>query len=252
MPAPSSDERPIDASAQARTPAAAATPISPLVVFVPGLGLDQDEWQLVRAGFNRPSIVLLLPSMGRPTFRRGDFRAPAQATRLLRLLPKGAPVVLVAHSASCPVVVDVAVRSSDVVGLVLVGPVTDPSAASWPGMLVQWARTAVHEHLSEAAILGRQWWRTGPVSMLRGMNAVRHFRTDLALESVTRQVEIVRGDRDRIASQQWSTRLAQVSNAHLTTVKGAAHMVPLTHPEAVIAAVDRLLLTHHQLEHRGL
>lgn len=251
MPSLSSGERSEVVTVHQQAPAG-ETQSDPLVVFAPGLGLDEDEWGLVRAALSGPSMVLLLPSMGQPVPRRGDLRAQAQATRLLGALPTGVPVVLVAHSASCPVVVDVATRSRDVVGLVLVGPVTDPAAASWPAMLVQWARTAVHEHLSEGVTLARQWWRTGPVSMLKGMNAVRHFRTDLALESVTARVEIVRGDKDRIATQRWSTRLSQVSNGHLSTVEGAAHMVPLTHPEAVIAAVERILLTHRQLQHGAL
>lgn len=245
MPAPLPDDRPIVETAHQQD-LAAPTPPDPLVVFVPGMGLDEEEWGLVRAGLSGPSIVLLLPSMGKPAPRHGDLRAPAQATRLLEGLPAGSPVVLVAHSASCPVVVDLATRSRDVVGLVLVGPVTDPAAASWPAMLVQWARTAVHEHLSEGATLARQWWRTGPLSMLKGMNEVRYFRTDLALELVRAPVEIVRGDKDRIATQRWSARLAQMSNGRLSTVEKAAHMVPLTHPDAVTAAVQRILATHRQ------
>jgi hypothetical protein len=78
------------------------------------------------------------------------------------------------------------------------------------------------------------------MSMLRGMDAVRRFRTDLALGRLTVPVEVVRGDKDRIASQEWSTTLRRAANARLTSIEGAAHMVPLTHPAAVVAAVHRV------------
>jgi pimeloyl-ACP methyl ester carboxylesterase len=113
-------------------------------------------------------------------------------------------------------------------------------------MLRQWARTASHEWPSEAAALVPQYRHTGILSMLRGMDAMRHFRTDLALSQLHVPVEVVRGEQDRIASHEWSSVLRRVSNGRLTTIQGAAHMVPLTHPTAVAAAVDRLLLANRQ------
>jgi pimeloyl-ACP methyl ester carboxylesterase len=113
-------------------------------------------------------------------------------------------------------------------------------------MLSQWARTASHERPSEAAVLVPQYRRTGTLSMLRGMDTMRHFRTDLALSRLALPVEIVRGEKDRIASHAWSSVLRRVSNGRLTTISGAAHMVPLTRPTAVAAAVDRLRLAKRQ------
>lgn len=214
--------------------------LSPMVVFVPGLGLDGRSWQLVRRALRGLSTVVLLPSLGEPAPRGTELRVERQADRLLQSLPSGEPTILVGHSASCPVVVEAASRTSDVAGLVLVGPVTDPAAQTWLRMLSQWVRTASHERPSEAPTLVPQYWRTGLPSMLRGMDAMRHFRTDLALSRLALPVEIVRGDRDRIASHEWSSVLRQVSGGRLTTVQGAAHMVPLTHPSAVAAAVERL------------
>lgn len=214
--------------------------LSQVVVFVPGLGLDSRSWHLVRNELRGGSAVVLLPSMGQPAPRGTDLSVERQAERLLQGLPKGETTILVGHSASCPVVVEAATRTSDVVGVVLVGPVTDPAAQTWPRMLSQWARTASHEWPSEAAALVPQYRHTGTLSMLRGMDAVRHFRTDLALSRLTSPVEIVRGEKDRIASHEWSSALRRVSNGRLTTIQEAAHMVPLTHPTAVAAAVDRL------------
>lgn len=223
---------------------------TPLVVFVPGLGLDGRSWQAVRHRLSGRSLVVLLPSMGRPAPRGTNLRTERQAKRLLQTLPGGEPMILVGHSASCPVVVEAASRSRDVAGLVLVGPVTDPAARTWPRMLSQWVRAATHERPARATVLFPQYWRTGAGSMLRGMDAVRHFRTDLALVRLTLPVEIVRGEKDRIASQEWCSQLRGRSNGRLTSVGGAAHMVPVTHPAAVVAAVERVRVLRGRQPHR--
>lgn len=214
----------------------------PVVVLVPGLGLDSRSWRLVRKAIDAPSSVVLLPSMGQRAPRGSALSVESHAARLMASLPKETPVILVGHSASCPVVVEAARRTAQVVGLVLVGPVTDPAAPTWPRMLAQWARTATHERFSEAAVLVPQYRRTGPLSMVRGMDAIRHFRTDVALTGLGVPVEIVRGHTDRIASRQWSSALRRIADGRLTTVHGAAHMLPLTHPSAVAAAVARASL----------
>jgi pimeloyl-ACP methyl ester carboxylesterase len=229
---PTGDDRPGTASNSASGP-------GPVVVLVPGLGLDSRSWRLVRKAIDSPSFVVLLPSMGQRAPRGCGLSVECQATRLIAGLPERAPVVLVGHSASCPVVVEAARRTAQVVGLVLVGPVTDPAAPTWPRMLEQWARTAAHERFSEAAVLGPQYRRTGPLSMVRSMDTIRHFRTDVALIGMDLPVEIVRGQHDRIASREWSSALRAVCHGRLTTVHGAAHMVPLTHPNAVATAVLR-------------
>lgn len=130
------------------------------------------------------------------------------------------------------------------------GPVTDPAARTWPRMLSQWVRAATHERPARATVLFPQYWRTGAGSMLRGMDAVRHFRTDLALVRLTLPVEIVRGEKDRIASQEWCSQLRGRSNGRLTSVGGAAHMVPVTHPAAVVAAVERVRVLRGRQPHR--
>lgn len=206
------------------------------VVLVPGLGLTAREWRGVRRLLDGPVSVLPLPSMGLGALRGSDLTVHAHADRVAALLP-ARPAVLVGHSASCPVVVEVA-RRAQVAGLVLVAPVTDPRAATWPRLVTQWVRSAGHERTWEAPVLVPQYLRTGVPSMLRGMDLVRRYRTDHALADVDAPVEVVRGEQDRIARQDWCEHL--VGPARVTTVPGAAHMVPLTHPGAVADAVRRV------------
>ncbi len=216
-----------------------ALPRSPLVVLVPGLGLDGREWAAVRALLPSSSVVVTLPALGRAARRGTALDASRQAERVLALVPTGREVVLVGHSAGCPVAVEVAASRAGVLGLVLVGPVTDPRAATWPRMLGQWARTALHETAREVPVLGPQYARTGLASMLRGMDAVRAYRTDSTVHVLPLPVEVVRGERDRIAPADWCATLA---GEHVTEVAGAAHMVPITHPRAVAEAVGRVLV----------
>ncbi len=210
------------------------------VVFVPGLGLDARSWAAVRATMSAPGIVVSLPSLGRHAGTGADLHVEAQARRVLAALPATGDVILVGHSAGCPVVVDVAARHPGVVGLVLVGPVTDPRARSWPRMLAQWLGTAVHENLSETAVLVPQYRWTGSASMLRGMTRIRRYRPDVALARLPVPTHVIRGQRDRIASAQWCAELTRSPLVDLVSVPRAAHMVPLTHPRVVVDSIERI------------
>lgn len=239
MPA-SHDHRAADRAPQPGLADPTAPSPGAMVVFVPGLGLDGRAWTAVRRELVGDSVVVVVPSMGGPAPRGTELCVERQGERLLAALPRGRRVVLVGHSASCPVVVEAARRTTDAVGLVLVGPVTDPRARTWPRMLSQWLRTAAHEHLWEAGPLAPQYRRTGLATMVRGMNAVRQYRTDRALKGLSVPVHIIRGERDRIATQAWCNELAGMATSRVTAVDGAAHMVPLTHPRVVAAAADSL------------
>ncbi len=138
--------------------------------------------------------------------------------------------------------VEAAALSSRVVGLVLIGPVTDPEADTWPRMLSQWLRAARFERAREVPVLTPQYRRTGVAGMLRGMDAIRSYRTDVGLADLSLPVEIIRGHHDRIASLPWCSSLRDVSGGRLADVEGAGHMVPLTHPTVIAAAVERVRL----------
>lgn len=215
---------------------------APAVVMVPGLGLDARAWRRVDAGL-RParSHVVLLPTLGRRPWAGEALDVASQAGRLLDELGRmslGA-AVLVGHSASCPVVVEAALRTRDVLGLVLLGPVTDPRAATWPRMLGQWTRTAVHERPWEGPELVPQYARTGVAGMVRGMTAIRLYRTDHAIERLQAPVLALRGETDRIADSAWLDALGRAGSG-VVTVPGGAHMLPLTHPDVVVSAIRQV------------
>lgn len=211
---------------------------------MPGLGLDERVYADLDARLGGRLEVAALPSMGRSASAGERLDVVSQADLLGRLLdrrgagrgPRG-PVVLVGHSAGCPVVVESALRRDEVVGLVLVGPVTDPRIATWPRTAWHWARTARHERLREVPRLAPTYVRVGPATMARSMTVVRGYATDDAVAGLDVPVVVVRGRYDRIAGHDWAHRLARLAGGRVVTVAGAGHMVPLTHPGAVVAAL---------------
>lgn len=211
---------------------------APAVVLVPGLGLDDDAWDGIRLHLPVTSQVVRLPALGLKYPRGLAVRVEDQAQRLLRHpgVAGAGPVVLVGHSASCSVVVEAALRSTDVVGLVLLGPV-DPRATGWPRMAQQWLRSARHERPREVPRLLPQYLRTGLRSVFAGMDAMRAYRTDEAATRLRLPVVVVRGERDRISQAPWCEELAAAPGRRLDTVDRAGHMVNITHPWVVAAAV---------------
>lgn len=144
--------------------------------------------------------------------------------------------VLVGHSANCPVVAEAATRSDAVVGLVLVGPVTDRRARTWPRMIGQWLRTAAHERAWETGVLAPQYAKVGLRSIVTGMSSTRRYRTDVALSAVTVPTVVVRGQHDRVAPARWCAALSRTPGVELVTVPGGD---PLTGPGAPPAARRR-------------
>ncbi len=207
---------------------------------VPGLGLSVAA---VRPALDRlpgfANSVVLLPAFGRRAAGAIDLAPGRLGTLLLSDLPADGPVVLVGHSASCQIVAEAAVLAPvRVAGLVLVGPTTDPRAATWPGLGRRWLRTAVHERPTQLPILLRAYARTGLVSMARGMNAARQHRIEQTLAAVTCPVLVIRGPHDVICPADWAAELAEVAGEGLSeTLDGGAHMVPVTHPDALAATI---------------
>jgi pimeloyl-ACP methyl ester carboxylesterase len=213
------------------------------VVAVPGLGLSV---AVVRRALDRladvAGAVVLLPGFGRRAPRGTALRPEALAALLLDRLPPG-PHVLVGHSASCQIVAEAAVGAPDrITGLVLVGPTTDPRAATWPGLVRRWVRTAAHEKPMQVPLLVRAYARTGLVSMARGMEAARHHRLDRTLAAVRCPVLVVRGAHDAICLADWAATLAAAApHGSVETLSAGAHMVPITRPGELAARVAAFL-----------
>jgi pimeloyl-ACP methyl ester carboxylesterase len=214
------------------------------VVAVPGLGLSVE----VPARTLRTlqpvveSTAMALPGYGLPAERGEAMNPGALSARLLEQLDTAhmTEVVLLGHSASCQIVAEAAARDPGrVVGLVLVGPTTDPRAAAWSALAVRWLRTAFWERPGQVPVLVRDYHRTGLVDMSRAMDAARRHRIDLLLPRVACPVLVARGRHDRIAPADWVASLAELAPlGRAVTLRAGAHMVPITHPAELAAQIE--------------
>ena len=201
------------------------------LVLVPGLGLDERSSARLRGEF--ASAVVHLPGMGE------SRRVPPLdelAARLVSALPDG-PVVLVGHSQSCQVVA-AAAGDPRVVGLVLLGPTTDPRLRRLPVLVRRWLRTALGEPWWQVPLVLRQWLRTGPRRMVELWRIASPDRLDARLAGVEVPVVVVRGTRDALCPADWAARLvAAAPRGRLVELPGAAHMTVQTHPAEVAAVI---------------
>jgi pimeloyl-ACP methyl ester carboxylesterase len=155
-----------------------------------------------------------------------------------------APIVLTGHSGSCQVVAHAAGLVPDrVSALVMVGPTTDPRAASWPRIAHRWLRTAIRERPCQLPLLARTYTDTGLLWMLRAMDAARREDLRASLRRLRCPVFVTRGRYDRICPEDWAREVvaAAPAGSRMMSLDQGAHMVPLTHGELLAAAVRRNL-----------
>jgi pimeloyl-ACP methyl ester carboxylesterase len=204
----------------------------PGIVLVPGLGLDERSSARLRRRIG--GAVVILPGMGLqcPVGSLDELTA-----QLLASLPSRS-VVLVGHSQSCQVVVAAAARDPRVVGVLLLGPTTDPRLLRLRVLAGRWARTAVREPWWQGPLVLAQWLRTGPRAMTALWRQLAGDPIDERLRQVVVPVVVVRGTRDALCPHDWAAHLADVApHGRLVELPGAAHMTPQTRPADVAGLV---------------
>ncbi|MCD4535537.1 alpha/beta hydrolase [Nocardioides sp. cx-169] len=212
------------------------------LVAVPGLGLGVEAWRPTLSYWGAgDGNVLVLPGYGVPLSRRAPCAPVDVAVQLSGAL--NGPTTLLGHSSSCQVVAHAARLRPDLVdGLVLVGPTTDPRAASWWALATLWLRTAGHEDPRQLPSLLRQYRRTTLGSMLRTMDQSRRDDLGATLSEVHCPMVLVRGAHDRIARSDWLRSLGgSAPNRTVIELAVGAHMVPMTHPAELAASVGAVL-----------
>ena len=208
----------------------------PRIVLVPGLGLDERSSARVRQRIR--GTVLILPGMGA---RRHVGTLDALVGELLAALPFH-PVVLVGHSQSCQVVVAAAEADTRVVGVLLLGPTTDPRMRRPVVLGWRWLRTAVREPWWQGPLVLAQWLRTGPRAMRALWRQLAADRIDVRLRRVTVPVVVARGTADALCPHDWAVHLAACApRGQLVELPRAAHMTPQSRPDDVARLVAELV-----------
>ncbi len=139
---------------------------------------------------------------------------------------------VVGHSIGAQVAAALAARHPEAVGgIVLIGPAVDRRARSLLAQVWRWQANAPAEPLSFHALAAYELGEMGPGRMLR---ALRHAVDDAIedkLSALTCPVLLVRGERDRIAPQEWLDELQRRRpRSGLAVIPGAAHTVVYSRP----------------------
>lgn len=220
---------------------------APEVVCVPGLGCSHRYFlPLARCLAPRVRVTAVdLPGFGRTPGPPRALDVRGLSTVLagwLRATGRGG-ALLVANSAGCQVVVDLAVHSPDLLGPVLmVSPTMDRHARSVPQQLARLVADAPRERPALIPLLARDYLTCGVRRIAATLDHLLADPVERKLGHVRTPTAVARGSRDPIVSRDWVREVvALLPSGRLVVVPGAAHALHHSHPDRLVPVVDSLL-----------
>ncbi len=217
------------------------------VVCVHGLGCSH-RYFLPVARHLAPAVTVVapdLPGFGRTPGPREPLGVRGLSTALADWLRatgrQGA--LLLANSAGCQLVVDLAEHAPDVLGpAVLVGPSVDADARTPARQLVRLLADVPWERPALIPLLARDYLGCGPRRLLATARALLHDPVEDKLAHLHTPTVVVRGGRDPIAPRSWARRIAAgLPNGRLAEVPGAGHALNYSAPRELAAIVSDVL-----------
>ncbi|RCW46293.1 pimeloyl-ACP methyl ester carboxylesterase [Halopolyspora algeriensis] len=122
------------------------------------------------------------------------------------------PVVLIGNSSSTQVAAHVAaMRPHRVCALVLASPTVDPTVRSWPRLLFFWRRDSQYPLPGLQQQHTPEWVRAGMRQLLHLISVHLKDRLDDVIGTVRCPVLVLRGDHDRISTEAWARRIAELA-----------------------------------------
>ncbi|MFC6021344.1 alpha/beta fold hydrolase [Plantactinospora solaniradicis] len=153
-----------------------------------------------------------------------------------------ASAAILGNSFGCQVAVELAVRRPDLVAaLVLVGPTTDPTAATMTGQLRRLLRDLPREDWRQTPILAKDLRDAGPRRIIATLRHAVEDHIDSKLPAISVPTLLVRGDRDPIAPARWVNQATALTPHGHTHTVAAAHNAVTTAGPQLAAAVDTFL-----------
>lgn len=200
-----------------------------MIALVHGLGLSHRYFAQLRP---------LLPG-SRAVDLRGSSLDELTAS-LARAIEPGA--LLVANSLGAQVATELAARSPErISALVLTGPTWDPAAPGVPEQFLRLLADSYREQLSLVPVALTDYVRHGPRQILAAARSMLRHPMAERLAEVSAPVVVIRGSRDPICGEAWAERLAAApARGRLVVVRGAAHAVDWSHPDAVANVVQEV------------
>jgi pimeloyl-ACP methyl ester carboxylesterase len=215
-------------------------------VLVHGIGVSGRYFMPLANVLARRGRVYLvdLPGFGGTRKPRRTLSLADHARLLAGLLARlqVGPAVLVGHSMGCQVAIELALRSPAAApALVLVGPTTNPrERVAWRQGL-RLLQDSCRETPLINFIVFSDYARCGPRWYLKTLPEMLGQRPEERISGVRVPVLILRGARDPIVPDYWTSELAAACpGAHAATIDGAAHVAMFRRPEAVAAHCLRL------------
>lgn len=150
---------------------------------------------------------------------------------------------LVGNSAGCQVIVDCVIRRKTVTGpVVLVGPTVDPAARTSFAQVSRWLRTGLSRDIAQVPLLVRDSYDAGLRRILTTFRSTLRDPVEHKLKQVRQRALVVRGSRDPLVPQRWAEEAAALLPlGSLAVVRGAHHVVNLTHPTELGALLRAFL-----------
>ncbi len=152
------------------------------------------------------------------------------------------PVVLAGHSSGTQVAAEAAAGHPDVIGLVLAGPILDPSSRGLGRLVLRWLRDGRRERPGLVGVQRHEWRRSGPRRIIHLVQAHRGHRIEEPLTRLPVPLLVIRGRDDPIGTAGWARGLAAlVPDGRYVEVAGA-HTFPWRDPEAWSEPVRRFAI----------
>lgn len=221
------------------------------VVLVHGAGVSSRYWRKTQR-----HLAALGPfrvhALDFPGFGRSENPAwPPELGRLAAHLEAWLdtveiePCALVGQSVGCEISVLVAAsRPEQVQKLVLAAPSGLPELESLPGQLFAAALDAPRESLEVFRVVLPDYWRCGPVRLLRILAEQLRCPAERHLPELIQPTLVLRGERDAVVTaERMRTVAAMIPDARTATVPGA-HGAHITHPAEFAKPIAAFLGTH--------
>jgi pimeloyl-ACP methyl ester carboxylesterase len=138
----------------------------------------------------------------------------------------------VGNSMGCEILAELALRHPErVLRLVLQGPTPEPSARTAGQQLRRYAVTGGFERSPLGWVSMSDYALCGVRRLVRTFRHMLNDRIEDKLPLVRAPSLVVRGTNDRIVSQEWAERAAQLlPDGGLAVIPGAAHAVNFSYP----------------------
>nr|AGU11686.1 Alpha/beta hydrolase family [uncultured organism] len=177
-----------------------------------------------------------LPGFGKSGRPRPALSISGQAAAMESVIEEAGlhRPLLVGHSMGAEVVTELAVRNPGLArGIVLIGPVVDPSAPTAVRQAARLAHDVLGEPVRFNAVVLWDYLRGGPRSFFGTLPHMLSYPLEEKLAKVSEPIVLVRGVRDPIAPRAFFQRLRDRTGAEVVEIPDARHLAMSVQPEAV-------------------